>query len=28
REPAPGTQEAFGALIKAWDETGAVCPGR
>jgi hypothetical protein len=28
REPAPGTQEAFGALIKAWADTGAVCPGR
>ena len=28
REPVPGTQEAFGALIKAWADTGAVCPGR
>ena len=28
REPAPGTQAAFGALIKAWADTGAVCPGR
>jgi len=26
RIPAPGTQEAFGALIKAWIETGAHCP--
>ncbi|WP_407666732.1 Isoquinoline 1-oxidoreductase subunit [Microvirga roseola] len=26
REPAPGTQEEFGKLIKAWVETGAVCP--
>ncbi len=26
REPAPGTQEEFGALIKAWVDTGAVCP--
>ncbi len=26
REPAPGTQETFGALIKAWGHTGAVCP--
>ncbi len=27
REPAPGTQGAFGALIRAWADTGAVCPG-
>ncbi len=27
REPAPGTQLEFGALIKAWADTGAVCPG-
>jgi CO/xanthine dehydrogenase Mo-binding subunit len=27
REPAPGTQEVFGALSKAWAGTGAVCPG-
>ncbi len=27
REPAPGTQAAFGALIQAWADTGAVCPG-
>jgi hypothetical protein len=26
REPAPGTQEEFGELIKAWVETGAICP--
>jgi hypothetical protein len=26
REPAPGTQAQFGALIGAWIETGAVCP--
>jgi hypothetical protein len=26
REPVPGTQKEFGALIKAWAETGAVCP--
>ncbi len=26
RGPAPGTQAAFGALIAAWAETGAVCP--
>ena len=26
RTPAPGTQETFGALIRAWVETGAVCP--
>ena len=26
REPVPGTQDAFGALIKYWVETGAVCP--
>lgn len=26
REPAPGSQESFGALIKAWADTGAVCP--
>jgi hypothetical protein len=28
REPAPGTQQAFGALIAAWAETGAHCPER
>jgi hypothetical protein len=26
RTAAPGTQEQFGALIKAWLETGARCP--
>lgn len=26
REPAPGTQKEFGALIKAWVDSGAVCP--
>jgi hypothetical protein len=26
REPAPGTQEEFGELIKAWVETGGACP--
>jgi len=26
REPAPGTQAQFGALIAAWIETGAACP--
>jgi len=26
REPAPGTQAQFGALIAAWIDTGAVCP--
>jgi hypothetical protein len=26
REPAPGTQKEFGALIKAWVDTGAACP--
>lgn len=28
REPAPGTQKQFGALLQAWVDTGAVCPGR
>jgi hypothetical protein len=28
REPAPGTQAAFGALIKAWADSGAACPTR
>ncbi len=27
REPAPGSQEVFGALTAAWIETGAACPG-
>jgi len=26
REPAPGTQAAFGAIVAAWAETGAECP--
>lgn len=26
REPAPGSQETFGLLVKAWIETGAECP--
>jgi hypothetical protein len=26
REPAPGTQEQFGAIVAAWVETGADCP--
>lgn len=26
RQPAPGTQDQFGALLRAWGETGAVCP--
>ena len=26
RSPVPGTQEEFGALIKAWVDTGAGCP--
>lgn len=26
RQPAPGTQKDFGELIKAWVDTGAVCP--
>ena len=26
REPAPGTQAQFGALVSAWVETGAACP--
>lgn len=26
REPAPGTQAVFGEIIKAWIDTGAVCP--
>ena len=26
RQPAPGTQQQFGALIAAWIETGAQCP--
>lgn len=26
REKAPGTQEQFGAIVRAWVETGAECP--
>lgn len=26
REPAPGSQERYGALMAAWAETGAACP--
>ncbi|HEX5064085.1 MAG TPA: Isoquinoline 1-oxidoreductase subunit [Kofleriaceae bacterium] len=26
REPVPGTQEQFGALVEAWVKTGAECP--
>ena len=26
RVPVPGTQAEFGALIRAWVDTGAVCP--
>lgn len=26
RQPVPGTQKEFGALIKAWVENGAACP--
>jgi hypothetical protein len=26
RVPAPGSQDAFGALIKAWADNGAQCP--
>jgi hypothetical protein len=28
REPAPGTQAQFGALIEAWVKTGAECPSQ
>jgi hypothetical protein len=28
REPAPGSQAAFGVLIRAWADAGAVCPAR
>ncbi len=27
RKPAPGTQEAFGRLVRAWVDSGAHCPG-
>ena len=26
REPAPGTQQQFGALVAAWVDSGAECP--
>jgi hypothetical protein len=26
RQPAPGTQRIFGALVQAWIDAGAVCP--
>jgi hypothetical protein len=26
REPAPGTQELFGRLVRAWIDSGAECP--
>jgi hypothetical protein len=26
RQPAPGTQAAFGALVEAWAKSGASCP--
>ena len=28
REPAPGSQEQFGAIVAAWAETGAECPSK
>ena len=28
REPAPGTQASFGALMRAWASSGAVCPAQ
>jgi len=28
REPAPGTQASFGALMQAWAASGAACPAR
>jgi hypothetical protein len=28
REPAPGTQARLGELIKAWIDSGAVCPSK
>lgn len=27
RTPAPGTQAEFGALLRAWIDSGAACPG-
>ncbi|HEY1098391.1 MAG TPA: hypothetical protein VGF99_05670, partial [Myxococcota bacterium] len=26
REPAPGSQQAFGELVDAWVKSGAACP--
>jgi hypothetical protein len=26
RQPAPGSQEQFGAIVQAWIDTGAECP--
>ncbi len=26
RDPAPGTQEQLGQLVRAWIDTGAECP--
>ncbi|HEU4534897.1 MAG TPA: hypothetical protein VFS00_12295 [Polyangiaceae bacterium] len=26
RQPVPGTQRAFGELIRAWIDAGAACP--
>jgi hypothetical protein len=26
RTPAPGSQREFGALLRAWVDTGAACP--
>jgi hypothetical protein len=26
RNPAPGTQEQLGELVRAWIDTGATCP--
>lgn len=28
REPAPGSQASFGALMQAWADSGALCPAR
>lgn len=28
REPVPGTQAQFGAITKAWIDTGALCPAQ
>jgi hypothetical protein len=28
REPAPGSQASFGALMQAWADSGAACPER